>query len=75
MEIKYPGEELIALGFKKVQISNRGATHKYELTKPIGLSWPENVNLINFCDGTNANFGGSVNHISSDRAIVNVYVD
>lgn len=67
--------ELTNNGFSKKMTNNRGATHQYEVTKPINLEWPEDSELISWCDGgPGMNFGGRVS-LGDTSGTVYVYVD
>jgi hypothetical protein len=68
--------ELSERGFVKTMTKNSGASHKYTVTKPnTELYWPENTELISWCDGgPGMNWGGNV-EFSGDAAYVTVYVD
>lgn len=72
---KYIGSDLGDLGFTRKMTKRSGATHKYEVTRPTNVKWPDtDAALINFCDGGSSNFGGDV-FKSETIAYVSVYVD
>lgn len=67
--------ELSDKGFTKVRTGNMTPTHHYEVSKPIELEWPEDKELISWCDGgPGMNFGGRTS-IGKNTAVVSVYVD
>lgn len=70
----FHGHDLRSKGFVAVIKNNRGATHTYEVTKPLNEAWPDDRSLINFCDGGEGHFGGRVIK-GVDVSTVHVYVD
>ena len=72
-ELKW--NELNDNGFTKVKTCNRVPTHTYQVTKPEGIDWPEDQELISWCDGgPGCNFGGRVSTWGKS-GVVEVYVD
>ena len=76
-DYSYPGSDLRMRGYSKRQFENRGATHKYEVYRPLNQDedWATDVEIINFCDNGINHFGGHVNKVSMYIAHVSVYVD
>ena len=67
--------ELWENGFSNSRTCNRTPTHTYEVKKPSNVEWPEDTEIISWCDGgPGMNFGGRVRKIG-DVAYVDVYVD
>lgn len=66
----------VSKSFRKDMTSNRGATHKYLVTRLVpGTEWPGEQTLVNWCDGGPNNFGGRVIALSEHQREVHVYVD
>ena len=67
--------ELTEKGFTKKRTCNMVPTHHYEVTKPANLEWPEDSELISWCDGgPGMNFGGRTD-LGKNLGVVSVYVD
>lgn len=67
--------ELSDKGFTKNRTSHTNATHHYQVNKPTHLEWPEDIELIAWCDGgPGMNFGG-ITSLGQNTGTVSVYVD
>jgi len=68
--------ELSTAGFRRMVIANTIPTSRYQVSKPDSVEWPEDVELISFCDGGTFHFGGNVKSTTDKNIVrVDVYVD
>ena len=67
---KYPGSDLKEKGFIIERTYKGMATQKFVVTRPDNIPWPDNREIINFCNSGVSHFGGRVN-----RWITVAYVD
>jgi hypothetical protein len=58
----YPGSDLKEKGFVCEKVHRKTITQKFVITGPNDVPWPDNRDIINFCNGGDIHLDGKVNH-------------